>query len=409
VTSGTLAAPVGGRRIQLILALAGLTALGPLSLDFYLPALPRIAEQLHGTASGAQFTLTACLAGLAAGQLIMGPLSDRFGRRGPLIVGMAGYIVASLLCALAPTVPVLVALRFLQGLAGAGGIVIARAVVRDFYEGNAAVRFFSLLMLVMGLAPILAPVIGGQLVGLVGWRGLFGVLAGAGAVILVAVLAWVPESWPPERRESGGVGQSLRSIGRLTRDRSLMGYAIASGLAFAAMFAYIAGSPFVIENVYGASVQAFSLVFAVNALGQMLVAQLNGRLVGRFGPWRLLLAGHVLIAVGGIGALGVVAAGVPGLPALLVPLFLVVASLGLVMPNAAALSLGGHPEAAGAASALLGVFQLAIGAAVAPLVGVGGAYTALPMTIVMAVVGVAALLVLVAMVGRNRSAADWAR
>ena len=219
MTSGVLAAPVGGRRLRLVLALAGLTALGPLSIDFYLPSLPRIAEELHGTASGAQLTLTACLAGLAAGQLVMGPLSDRFGRRGPLVVGMAAYIVASLLCALAPSMPVLVVLRLLQGLAGAGGIVIARAVVRDLYEGNAAVRFFSLLMLVMGLAPILAPVIGGQLVGVVGWRGLFGVLAGAGVVILAAVLAWVPESWPPERRAAGGVAQSLRSIGRLTRDR----------------------------------------------------------------------------------------------------------------------------------------------------------------------------------------------
>ena len=397
------AAPVGGRRRRLILALAGLTALGPLSLDFYLPALPRVAEQLHGTASGAQLTLTAALAGLAAGQLVMGPLSDRFGRRGPLIVGMAAYVVTSGLCALAPSMAVLVGLRLLQGLAGSGGIVISRAVVRDLYEGNAAVRFFSVLMLVMGLAPILAPVIGGQLVGLVGWRGLFGVLAGAGAVILVAVLAWVPESWPRERRAAGGIGQSLRSIGRLTGDRRLMGYAIATGLAFAAMFAYIAGSPFVIENVYGASPQAFSLVFATNALGQMLVAQLNGRLVGRYTPWQLLLVGHVLIALGGMAALAVVAAGGPGLLVLLVPLFVVVASLGFVMPNSAALSLESHPEAAGAASALLGVFQLAFGAVVAPLVGLGGAHTALPMATVMAVVGVAGLVVLVAMVGRARS------
>ena len=403
MTSGVLAAPVGGRRLRLVLALAGLTAIGPLSIDFYLPSLPLIAEELRGTASGAQLTLTACLAGLAAGQLVMGPLSDRFGRRGPLVVGMTAYIAASLLCALSPSMWVLVVLRLLQGLAGAGGIVIARAVVRDLYEGNAAVRFFSLLMLVMGLAPILAPVIGGQLVGVVGWRGLFGVLAGAGVVILVAVLAWVPESWPPERRAAGGVAQSLRSIGHLTRDRSLMGYAIAMGLAFAAMFAYIAGSPFVIQNVYGASPQAFSLIFGANALGQMLVAQVNRRLIGRFTAWQLLVAGHVLVGGGGIAVLGVVVAGVPGLFALLVPLFVVVASLGLVMPNATALSLGGHPETAGAASALLGVLQLAIGAAVAPLVGVGGAYTALPMAIVIAVVGVAALVVLVAMVGRLRA------
>jgi DHA1 family bicyclomycin/chloramphenicol resistance-like MFS transporter len=315
---------------------------------------------------------------------------------------MAAYILTSALCALAPSMPALVVLRLLQGLAGAGGIVISRAVVRDLYEGRDAVRFFSLLMLIMGVAPIVAPVAGGQLVGAVGWRGLFGLLSGAGVIILVAVVAWVPESWPRERRAGGGVGQSLRSIGRLMRDRRLMGYSIATGLAFAAMFAYIAGSPFVIQNVYGASPQAFSLVFAVNALGQMLIARANGWLVGRFVPGQLLLAGHVLICAGGIGALGVVAAGVSGLAALLVPLFLVVASLGLVMPNAAALSLGSHPEAAGAASALLGVFQLAVGAAVAPLVGVGGAYTALPMVIVMAAVGVAALVVLLAMVGWRR-------
>ncbi|GAB4245704.1 MAG: multidrug effflux MFS transporter [Thermoleophilia bacterium] len=379
------------RWLVLVIVLGGLTAFGPLAIDMYLPALPLIGEQLGGSASAVQLTLTACLAGLALGQLIAGPLSDRFGRKLPLLVGTAGFVLASLACAVAPTVPLLVVFRLVQGLTGAAGIVVARAVVRDLYEGVAAARFFSRLMIVTGLAPILAPVIGGQVLQYTSWRGVFALLAGIGLLLLVGVAYGVPETWPPARRSDDGTLRVVRSIFRLTRDRDLMGYALASGLGFAAMFAYISGSPFVVQNVYGASPQLFSLVFALNAFGLVVAGQVNGALVERFEPRRLLKVGLSLTLAGGIWLLAVVLLQLPGLGAFLPPLFVLVTSLGFVFPNATALALAEHPEAAGSASALLGVLQFIIGAAVAPLVGVAGDATAVPMAVVIALMGVGAM------------------
>ncbi len=380
------------RWLVLVLVLGGLSAFGPLSVDMYLPALPSIADELGGGASGVQLTLTAVLAGLALGQLIAGPLSDQLGRRMPLMVGVSGYAAASLACAFAPSVGVLVALRFLQGLGGAAGIVIARAVVRDLYEGVAAARFFSRLMLVTGLAPIFAPIFGAQVLRFTDWRGVFWVLAGIGVVLVIGVAVGVPETWPVSRRSGAGVGTTLRRMFGLTRDRVLMGYALASGLAFAAMFAYISGSPFVIQEIYGASPQFFSIVFGVNAFGLAAAGQLNAQLVARISPQRLLHLGLGITFVSGLALLVVVAFEVPGLAALLPPLFFLVTSMGLIFPNATALALAEHPEAAGSASALLGVLQFIVGAAVAPLVGIAGEGTALPMAVLIAILGMGALL-----------------
>jgi DHA1 family bicyclomycin/chloramphenicol resistance-like MFS transporter len=271
------AAPRRGGRAQVVLILGALSAFGPLSIDMYLPGLPSLGATFDAPAWAVQLTLTACLAGLALGQIVAGPLSDRFGRRRPLLAGVSAYAVASLLCALAPTVHTLVVLRFAQGVAGAAGIVIARAIVRDMHSGVAAARFFSLLMLVNGLAPILAPVIGGQVLTVTTWRGVFVVLAAIGALLVAAAAAGLRETLAPADRHPGGVGETLRTFRRLLSDRVFVGHALACGLAFGAMFAYIAGSPFVIQDIYGASPQLFSVMFAVNALGLVAAGQANRR------------------------------------------------------------------------------------------------------------------------------------
>jgi DHA1 family bicyclomycin/chloramphenicol resistance-like MFS transporter len=382
------------QRVQTLLILGALSAFGPLSIDMYLPALPGLARDLGDAPSAVQVTLTTCLAGLAAGQILAGPVSDARGRRPVALVGLLTFTLASALCALAGSVSVLAALRLLQGLGGAAAIVIARAVVRDRYSGVAAARYFAVLTLVNGLAPVLAPIVGGQLLRVTSWRGTFLVLSGLGVVLLAATAAWLGETLPPERRRTGGLRDTLATFGRLSRDRRFTGSALALALGFAAMFAYISGSPFVLQDIYGASPQQFAAVFAVNSLGIMAAGRVSAGLVGRHPPQRLLLAGLALNVTGGLALLAVVAAGAGGIAAVLVPLFAVASSIGLILPNATALALELHPEAAGSASGAIGVAQFAVAAALAPVVGAGGAHTALPMALVIAGCGVAALAVL---------------
>ena len=277
-----------------------LSTFGPISLDLYLPALPQLAAELEASTSAAQLTITACLIGLAVGQIIAGPLSDRFGRKRPLMIGLVAYALASLACAFAWSITVLLVLRLVQGLAGAAGIVIARAVARDLYEGRRLVVFFSRLVLISGLAPVIAPVLGGQLNRVMTWRGIFGVLAGIGVVLVLAGWLGLKESLPPERRHTGGLGETLRGFGVLVRDRFFVGVALAGGLAGASMFAYIAGGTFVLQRIYGLSPQGFSLAFGVNSVGIMAAAQLSGRLTRRMSPVRVLAIG---LAVNLTGAL----------------------------------------------------------------------------------------------------------
>jgi DHA1 family bicyclomycin/chloramphenicol resistance-like MFS transporter len=389
------AAPPQSRaaRVQTLLILGALSAFGPLSIDMYLPALPRLAHDLGDPPSAVQVTLTTCLAGLAAGQILAGPVSDARGRRPVALAGLLAFTLASALCALAPTIGVLAGLRLAQGLGGAAAIVIARAVVRDRYSGVAAARYFAILTLVNGLAPVLAPIIGGQLLRVTTWRGVFGVLTALGAGLLAATAAWLRETLPAERRRTGGLRDTLATFARLGRDRRFCGYALSLALGFAAMFAYISGSPFVLQDIYGASPQQFSAVFAVNSLGIMAAGRLSAHLVGRIAPQRLLHAGLALNVAGGLALLAGVAAGA-GIVAVLIPLFAVASSIGLILPNATALALELHPEAAGSASGAIGTAQFAVAAAIAPLVGAGGAGTALPMALAIAGCGVAALAVL---------------
>ncbi|MFN8470948.1 MAG: Bcr/CflA family multidrug efflux MFS transporter [Anaerolineae bacterium] len=373
----------GPQRLRLVLIIGGLSAFGPLSIDMYLPALPSLGQDLGGTASVVQLTLTAFMLGLALGQLVAGSLSDLLGRRRPLLVGLVLYTSASLLCVFAPSIGALIALRFVQGASGAAGTVIARAVVRDYFSGNDVARFFGLTMLVNGLAPILAPIIGGQILLFTSWRGVFMLLTVIGTVMLIAVTFGLHESLPKERRRPGGLRSSVAPFRRLALDRVFLGYAFAMGLAFGAMFAYISGSPFVLEDIYGVSPQVFGIFFGINALGIVMVSQVGVRLIERVGPRTLLATGLGVAFTGGVLLLVVVLMG-GGLLGILPALFLVVASIGLISPNATALAMADHPDVAGSASAFLGLLQFVIGALVAPLVGIAGTATALPMAIVIA-------------------------
>ena len=376
---------------RLVIILGLVNAIGPLSIDMYLPAFPEIASDLGTSASQVQLTLTACVAGLALGQLLIGPLSDRLGRRTPLILAMTTYAGASILCALAPTVYVLMATRFLQGLAGAGGVVIARAIVRDLHSGAAAVRLFSSLMLVTGLAPILAPLAGGQILNHTSWRGIFAVLTILSAGIAVLVTVALKETLPPERRSTHGLGRTLEIMRTLLKNRWFVGHGLAGGLGFGALFAYISGSSFVLQGIYGVSPQLYSVLFAMNGLGLIAGSQVNARLVGRYGPATLLRGGLTTIAVAACTLLVVVLIGGLGVAAVLAPMFVIVSSLAFVLPNSTALALADHPEVAGTASALLGMGQFVIGALVAPIVGAGGTDSAVPMATVMTIAALAAL------------------
>lgn len=367
------------------LVLGGLTALPPLSMDMYLPALPAVTGALHSPASTVQLTLTACLAGMALGQLVVGPMSDRWGRRRPLLIGMVVYVVATAVCAVVPSVALLIAFRLLQGLAGAAGIVIARAIVRDLYGGLEMARFFSTLMLVSGVAPVIAPLIGGQVLRLTDWRGVFVVLTVVGA--LLTLLAWrrLDETLPPAERHSGGLRHTLRTMRGLLADRVFTGYLLAGSFAFAALFAYVSGSAFVVQDIYGASPQTFSLLFGLNSIGLVAVGQFNGKvLVGRVSLDTALGIGLAVITLAA-AALLVMASGVFGratLPAMAAGLFVLMSAMGLAMPNTNALALMRTSNAAGSASALLGTSSFLIGAIASPLVGVAGEHTAVPMALV---------------------------
>ncbi len=374
--------PVASLRLMVVLGALG--AFAPLAVDMYLPGWPDIQRTLDTSASAVQLTLTAFLLGIAAGQLVAGPLSDRFGRRLPLLTGVAGFVVASVLCALSPSIAVLIVFRFVQGFAGGAGISVGRAIVRDLGSGEEAARNFSMLILINNIGPIIAPVAGGQLLRVTDWRGIFLVLAGSALVLFVVAFRVVPESLAVGSRTVGGLGAMSAALHEVGRDRVFLGYAVSSGLIFSALLAYIAGSSFVLQDIYGLSPQAYSLFFAANGLGLVLATHVNRRLIGRVSPRTLMVAGMLMTTAGAV-ILGVVVA-VPDAPvgAILPAFLLIVTSIGLVQPNATTLAMEPHPEVAGSASALLGLLQSVGGAICAPLVGIAGTGTAVPLAIVVA-------------------------
>jgi len=387
-------AEVRPRGAQLIVMLGLVTAVGPLSVDMYLPAFPAIADDLGITAAQVQLSLTACLIGMALGQLVCGPLSDRQGRRNPAIAGLAAYAVLSFLIALSPSAPVLIALRFLQGMAGGTGVVVARAIVRDLHGGVAAARFYSRLTLIYGLAPILAPSIGSAVLRVASWHAIF-VALGVLATLLTLLLALrLPETLPAARRTGGGLGRTLRLAGPLFRDRAYVGYTLAQACAFGALLTYLSNSSFVLQDGYGLSPTVFGLLFGLNAVGLTLVSQLNARLLNRFATRTLLLASLAVQSIA--GAVLVVAALAGSLIGMISGLFLLVCTIGMCQPNATALALDGHADRAGTAAAVMGSLQPVLAAGLAALAGLGPIGTGLPMATVILASALAALVTVTA-------------
>jgi DHA1 family bicyclomycin/chloramphenicol resistance-like MFS transporter len=373
--------------------LGSLTAFGPLSIDMYLPSFQAIARDLAASPAQVQLTLAVFFVALGIGQAFYGPISDRYGRRRPLCFGLGLYVLASAVCALARSIEALVVWRFAQAIGGCAGMVIARAVVRDRFDEREAARFFSLLMLVSGLAPILAPSVGGQILVFFSWRAIFWMLAGFGLVCFVAVAFLLPESLPPERRAQGGVGEALRVYARLLRDRAFMRYALSGALVLSGMFAYIFGSPFVFMQIYGVRPERFGWIFGSIALGLISASQLNRILLARVAGAGILSRALVVTATAGIVLLIMAWTGAGGLPGLLAPLFVYIASLGFVLPNVIATALASQGRSAGTAAALLGILQFGAGATVGMLLGALGAGTAVPMAALIAACGLSALIV----------------
>ena len=377
--------------LWLAFLLGALASFAPLSIDMYLPALPNIALDLHTSTSLVQLSLTACLLGIASGQMFAGPISDVYGRRGPLLIGVGAYVISSICCVVAPSIWMFVIMRFIQGLAGSAGIVISRAIVRDLYSGSEMTQFFSLLMLVNGVAPIVAPIFGGQVLEFTDWRGVFMVLSGIGILMFLATFFGLEETLPRALRSEGGIKNTLRTFRTLLGNRRFMGLALGQGFVMAAMFAYIAGSPFILQNIFGVSPQMFSLFFAINGIGIIIAGQITGRLAGKVHEKTLLVVGLGLAFVGGISLLTMILLG-GGLYSILIPLFFVVSSIGVVGTSSFSLAMEDQAKSAGSASALIGLLSFVFGGVMAPLVGISGSYTAVPMGIIIAVAETAAVL-----------------
>ncbi|MCP5158756.1 MAG: multidrug effflux MFS transporter [Gammaproteobacteria bacterium] len=374
-----------------------------MSIDMYLPSLPAIASEFGVETAAIQFTLSSFFIGLALGQAVHGPLADRYGRKPPLYVGLMLYIIASVGCALASSVVTLTALRFIQAVGGCAGIVIARAVVRDRCDAHTAARVFSLLMLIMGLAPILAPFIGGWILWFAGWRAIFAVLALFGLACLFAVWRFLPETRPADTMASASIGAALRIYGELLFDRRFIGYVLSGGFAHAGMFAYITGSPHVFIEVYGVSAQNFGWLFGLNALGLIASSQVNRRLLLHHSTDAILRRANRSTVLLGLGMLVIAISGWGGLPALLIPLFGYSVSLGFTAPNAMANALSHQGMRAGSASALIGTLQFGVATLSSMLVGLIGSSSALPMAAVIAGCGLLAYVAHRTLVGMGQA------
>ena len=378
-----------------ILILGALSAFGPLAIDFYLPGFPAMAQAFATDEKHIQLTLAVYFLGLSIGQLVYGPIADRFGRRVPLLVGVVLFTAASLACAFAPTLEWLIGARFVQALGGCAGMVLSRAIVSDKCDAVGSAKVFSQLMLVMGLAPILAPMLGGLLVNLYGWQAIFITLTGFSAMAALAVALGLPESLPanaPRQPLSG----ALRQYGRLLKDREFLGHALTGGIAMAGMFAYIAGSPFVFIKLYDVPAEHYGWLFGSNAAGFILVAQVNARLLAKRGPAFLLSRMVWVYLAAGLTLLAVSALHTQQLWPLLIPLFVCIASLGCIIPNASACAMSGQGARAGSASAMLGCLQFSVAAVAAWLVGALHDGSAMPMAMVISLCGIVSVAIAVA-------------
>ncbi|MDQ0297780.1 DHA1 family bicyclomycin/chloramphenicol resistance-like MFS transporter [Salibacterium salarium] len=378
------------RRIWMAILLGSLAAFGPLTIDMYLPSFPSIANDLDTSASLVQLSLTACLLGLAGGQLVIGPVSDMKGRKGPMMISLSAYVAASILCVFAPSIWVLIAARFLQGFSASAGIVISRAVVRDLYTGKELTKFFALLMLVNGLAPILAPVAGGIILELTTWHGVFAILSVIGLFMLITVFTLLPETLTDENRATTGIKKTILTFGDLVKDRTFTGYALAQGLVMAGIFAYVSGTPFVYQGIYGVSAQVFSFLFAINGIGLIIGSQLTGRLAGIIAETKILFTGLLVTTSASLFLMAMIMIEAP-LIFIVIPIFFIVSCVGIVTTTCFSLAMESQGHRAGSASALLGLLPFLFGATSAPLTGVAGEHTAVPMGLIILIADLSAL------------------
>lgn len=381
----------GTKRLKLALLLGTLAAMGPLTIDMYLPSFPTIVTAFGTTPSLVQVSLTATLVGIGLGQLVLGPMSDVHGRKKPLVIALIVYLAASILCAIAPNIGLFIAARFLQGFAASSGIVISRAVVRDVYSGRELTKFFALLMLINNLAPIIAPLLGGGILAFWDWKGIFIILSFIGLLLAVIVFWGMDESLPNDLRVPNNLTQTLKNFQSLLKDRNFMGYALAQGFIMAGIFAYVAGTPFVYQTIYGVSPQLFSVLFGMNGIGLIIGSQVVGRLTGIVSEQRFLQTGLFISVTS--GALLLIAVLVHGpLLSIVVPIFFFVASIGIISTSSFSLAMESQGHIAGSASALLGLLPFVLGSITAPLVGIAGEETAIPMGVIIFGTSVIALL-----------------
>ncbi|WP_424237710.1 Bcr/CflA family efflux MFS transporter [Bhargavaea ginsengi] len=371
--------PTGKSRIGLALVLGLLAILGPLNIDMYLPSFPEISRELGTGASQVQLSLTACLIGLALGQIVVGPISDAQGRRKPLIIGTSLFALASVFCALAPNITVLIIARFLQGFTAAAGVVLSRAVVRDVFSGREMTKFFSLLMVINAVAPVVAPMLGGAILAIpsASWETIFYALALIGVLIVVIVGTKLKETLPPEKRIPSSIGSSVTTMGSLLKDRSFIGYALVVGFVHGGSFAYVSGTPFVYQQIYGVSPQVFSILFGING-----VAIITGSfIIGRFGgiiSEKKLLQAAVTVAAASTFILLIMTIIKGPLASLVILIFIYMTTMGMIITSTFTLGMAKQGGRAGSASAVLGMLPSLLGAAFTPLSGIAGA-TAVPM------------------------------
>ena len=373
-----------------ILILGALTAFGSLSIDMYLPSFPAIAKDMSTSLSMVQLSLASFFIGLAFGQIFYGPITDRYGRKKPLYVGLSIYTIASLVCASTKSVEMLILFRFLQALGACSGIVIARAAVRDLFSQQDTAKVFSLLMLIMGVAPIVAPLVGGYVSAVLGWRAIFIILALFSSACLLAVIFILPETHRPDGRVR--IQDSIKIYGRILRDRHYMGYALAAASAQAGMFAYVTGSSFVFIDLFGVPAEKFGWIFGANALGLIFFSQVNGRLLLRFGYEQILRKSLLAVAFFSL-VLGVAGVFNAGFWVVSIPLFLLLSTMGMVSPNSTAGAMATQKQSAGSGSALLGTLQFSAAATASAVVSKFDNGTLMPMVGTIAFCGILSLLI----------------
>ncbi|WKA56646.1 Bcr/CflA family efflux MFS transporter [Planococcus shixiaomingii] len=384
--------PTGKARLGLALLLSLLGILAPLNIDMYLPSFPGIAADFGASASLVQLSLTTCLIGLAVGQLIVGPLSDSKGRKKPILIAVFLFALSSILCALATSITMLIVARFLQGFTASAGIVLSRAVVRDVFSGRELTKFYSLLMVINSVAPMAAPIAGGAILALpfANWQTIFYFLGFLGILIVITVAAKLPETLPVDKRIPSSIGESVRSMGSLLKDRSYIGYTLIVGFVHGGSFAYVAGTPFVYQGIYGVSPQVFSVLFGINGLAIILGSYLIGKFGGIIPEKRLL---QIAVITAGVSTFVLLIATIVEGPlaTIVIPIFIYMITIGMTLTSSFTLALREQGHRAGSASAVIGMLPMLIGAAVSPLVGIDET-TAVPMGAILFITSLIGLL-----------------